>query len=145
METGTIEIKGGVVISEDEFVFRSSRSSGPGGQHVNKVSTRMTVYFDVSGCESLSGQQKRRILNRLKTRCDKFGIVRVTSQRHRSQIANRRAALERLVELLSKALERKRVRRKTAVPRRSREKRLGDKKKRGDLKRLRGRVAGNED
>ena len=83
-----IEIARGVHIREEDLLFEASRSSGPGGQNVNKVSSRITVLFDVSACASLSQQQKAVILRRLKNRSTAGGVIRVTSQEHRSQPAN---------------------------------------------------------
>ena len=132
-----IEITDGVFISEDEFVFKASRSGGPGGQNVNKVNTRITLFFDVAGCAGLSYIQKRRILARLSTRADKNGIIRVVSQKYRTQKANRRPAVERLQELLREAVKTKPVRKKTRVPERARLRRLEEKKRRSMLKRQR--------
>ena len=132
-----IEITDGVFISEDEFVFKASRSGGPGGQNVNKVNTRITLFFDVGGCAGFSEIQKRRILARLSTRADKNGIIRVVSQKYRTQKANRRAAVERLQELLRGALKTRPVRKKTKVPERARLRRLEEKKRRSMLKRQR--------
>lgn len=132
-----IEIKKGIFISEDEFIFKASRSSGPGGQNVNKVSTRVMLLFDVAGCDRFSDSQKTRILKRLKTRANKDGVIRVVSQRYRTQKANRDAARERLVELLRGALARKPVRKKTKVPKAQKERRLEEKKRRGLLKQQR--------
>ena len=132
-----IEITDGVFISEDEFVFKASRSGGPGGQNVNKVNTRITLFFDVAGCASFSEIQKKRILARLSTRVDKNGVIRVVSQKFRTQKANRRTAVERLQELLRGALKTQPVRKKTKVPERARLRRLEDKKRRSILKRQR--------
>ena len=132
-----IEIKNGITISEDSFVYRASRSGGPGGQNVNKVNTRITLFFDVAGCETLTEEQKRLILTRLKTRASKAGVLRVVSQRFRTQKANRDAATKRLIELLQQALTKKRVRKKTRVPARAKQKRLDEKKRRSTLKKLR--------
>jgi ribosome-associated protein len=132
-----IEITDGVFISEDEFVFKASRSGGPGGQNVNKVNTRVTLFFDVAGCAGFSEIQKRRILARLSTRADKDGVIRVVSQKFRTQKANRLTAVERLQELLKGALKTKPVRKKTKVPERARLRRLEEKKRRSMLKRQR--------
>ena len=134
-----IEIIHNISISEDELIFRASRSSGPGGQNVNKVSTRVTLFFDVASCESFSNVQKQRILARLSTRADKNGVIRVTSQKFRTQRANRRAAIERLGELLREALKTRRVRKKTKVPYAAKQRRLEDKKRRSLLKRQRAK------
>ena len=103
-------------IAEEELRFTYSRSSGPGGQNVNRVETRVTLLFDVDASGFLSGSQKRRIGSKLATRINRDGILRVVSQRHRTREGNRRAAVERFRELLTEALRRRRVRRKTGVP-----------------------------
>lgn len=126
-----------VEIPEEKLVFKYSRSGGPGGQNVNKVNTRVTVFFDVANFGSFSDAQKRRILKRLATRADKNGVVRVVSQRYRTQKANRAAAVKRLVELLTEALKKKPVRKKTTVPEYARQKRLKEKKRRSMLKQQR--------
>lgn len=135
-----IKVTDDIAIAEGDVVFKFSRSSGPGGQNVNKVNTRVTLLFDLANCEGLSEEQKRRVGRRLSGRVTKDGILRVVSQRHRTQKANREAALERLVELVRGVLERKRVRKQTSVSRAEREKRLVEKKRRGELKRQRKRV-----
>ncbi len=132
-----IEITKGIFIDEGRLVFKASRSGGPGGQNVNKVNTRITLFFDVAGCDVLSDIQKRRILTRLSTRANKDGAIRVVSQKYRTQKANRRTAVERLQELLREALKTKPVRKKTRVPERARLRRLEEKKRRGMLKRQR--------
>lgn len=132
-----IEITKDVFLDEDELVFKASRSSGPGGQNVNKVNTRVTLFFDVAECEVLSDIQKKRILTRLSTRADTNGIIRVVSQKFRTQKANRRTAVGRLQELLRGALKTKPVRKKTKVPERARLRRLEEKKRRSMLKRQR--------
>ena len=134
-----IEIKEGVFISAEELVFKRSRSSGPGGQNVNKVNTRVTVFFDVSNCQSLSESQKKRILKKLSGRADKNGVIRVASQRHRTQKANQNTAVERLTELLKQALTRKPVRKKTKVPFSAIQRRLEEKKRRSLLKKERSK------
>ncbi len=134
-----IEIKEGVFISAEELVFKRSRSSGPGGQNVNKVNTRVTVFFDVSNCQSLSEAQKKRILKKLASRADKNGMIRVASQRHRRQKANQNATVERLRELLKQALTKKPVRKKTKVPFSAIQRRLEEKKKRSLLKKERSK------
>jgi len=134
-----IEIGEGIFVSEDEFEWRFSRSSGPGGQNVNKVSTRATLFFDVAGCSALNDAQKRRILTKLRTRADKNGRLRVISQKHRTQAANRNAAIEKLAELTTKALIRQKPRKKTRIPYASKQKRLVKKKQRGILKQYRSK------
>jgi ribosome-associated protein len=132
-----IKISRGIFISEDELVFKFSRGGGPGGQNVNKVNTRVTVLFDAANSGSFSDEQKGQILRRLASRADKDGVIRVVSQQYRTQKANRQAAVERLEELLSGALKKKKIRKKTRVPEAAKRERLEKKKRRGFLKRQR--------
>ena len=131
------EIIKGIHIDEGSLGFQASRSSGPGGQNVNKVNTRITVIFNVKACPSFSDDQKSRILGRLRSRATADGMIRVTSQSHRSQAANRNAAIERLFELLRGALTLRPSRKPTAVPYRAKQRRLEKKAKHGSLKKLR--------
>jgi ribosome-associated protein len=132
-----IKIGRGIFISEDELVFKFSRGGGPGGQNVNKVNTRVTVRFDAVNSGSFSDEQKGQILKRLASRADKDSVIRVVSRRYRTQKANRRAAVERLEELLRGALKKKAVRKKTRVPEAAKRERLEKKKRRGFLKKQR--------
>ncbi len=126
-----------IIISDDELVFKFSRSGGPGGQNVNKVSSRVTVLFDAADSKNFSDVQKRQILNRLARRMDKNGVIRITSQKYRTQRANRIAVVERLKELLQEALKKKPLRIKTVAPEHIRRKRLEEKKRRSILKKQR--------
>ncbi len=134
-----IEITDNISIRDDELIFKASRSSGPGGQNVNKVNTRITLFFDVANCESFSDVQKRRILSRLSTRAGKNGLIRVASQKFRTQKANRRAAVERLQQLLAEALKTRPVRKKTKIPYSVKQRRLEEKRRRSLLKRQRAK------
>jgi ribosome-associated protein len=140
-----IEITKNLSIRDDELIFRASRSAGPGGQNVNKVNTRITLFFDVANCESFSDVQKKRILSRLASRADKDGRIRIVSQKFRTQSANRRVAVERLQQLLSDTLKTKLVRKKTKVPYVAKQRRLEQKKRRSQLKQQRAKrnLAGN--
>lgn len=129
-----------LVLPERELTYRSSRSSGPGGQNVNKVETRVTLLFDIPGSAVLDETQKNVIRRQLATRINKRGVLRVVSQRHRTQNANREAARTKLAELLAEALRPRRPRRPTRTPKKARRRRLEEKKRRGELKRRRGRV-----
>jgi len=135
-----VEINEKLTIPDDELSFEFSRSSGPGGQNVNKVSTKVTLLFDVVGSPSLTDEQRSRITSRLGTRITKTGLLRITSQRHRSQRANREATVEKFSELVREALQQQRPRRRTHVPRTARERRIQEKKRRGELKRRRSTV-----
>ncbi len=129
-----------LVLPERELTYRSSRSSGPGGQNVNKVETRVTLLFDITGSAVLDETQKELVRQRLATRINKKGVLRVISQKHRTQNANRETARTKLAELLAEALRPRRPRRRTKTPKKARRRRLEDKKRRGELKRRRGHV-----
>lgn len=140
-----VEIKAGLSIPDDEIEFTFTRSGGPGGQKVNKTSTRVTLLFDVAGSPSLSDGERARIRQRLATRISKDGLLRVISQKYRTQTANRRAAVERFAELVREALRPKRKRRRTRVPEAVREERLRAKRHRSRLKRERSRKCDSDD
>ena len=135
-----IRINSKIQISESELIFKTSRSSGPGGQNVNKVNTRVTVFFDIAASAGFSACQKSRILKKLATRSNKAGLLRVISQKHRTQKMNRNTAVERLVELLQGALKISPARRKTKVPFSEKQKRLQGKKQHSLLKKRRTSV-----
>lgn len=132
-----IEITDDISINEDELVFKVSRSSGPGGQNINKLNTRVTLLFDVHNCGSLSDIQKQQILTSLESRADKNGVLRIVSQKFRTQKANRNAAVARLQELLTDVLKARPVRKRSKVPYAEKQRRLEEKKRRSMLKRQR--------
>jgi ribosome-associated protein len=134
-----IEVTEQLAIPEQELTFTASRSSGPGGQHVNKVSSRVTLYFNVAASPSLSDEQKHRLLTRLATRIGKDGVLRVVAQQSRSQTANRDAAIARFVGLLQEALTPVPVRKKTRVTAAAKQQRLEEKKRHSQLKQQRVR------
>ncbi len=131
------QIAGNISIDPNDLVFKSSRSSGPGGQNVNKLNTRVTLLFDVANSRSLSEQQRELVFAELGSRVDKSGVVRVVSQKFRTQKANRAAALDKLRILLAKALTPRKVRKRTSVPFAARLRRLQDKRQRSLLKQQR--------
>jgi ribosome-associated protein len=128
-----------VEIPQDRLLFKYSRSTGPGGQNVNKVNTKVTVFFDVVNYDVFSDGEKKRILARLATRTNKDGVIHVVSQRFRTQRANRAAAVERLQELLTEALKTRPIRRKTTVPKHIKKKRLEEKRRHSLLKQRRAK------
>jgi len=134
-----IQINHRLSIPDDEIDFTFTRSGGPGGQKVNKTSTRATLLFDVEASPSLTDAERARLRQRLATRISKDGMLRVVSQQYRTQTANRRAALERFVELLQEALKPRRKRKPTRVPSAVREERLKAKRHRSLIKRERSR------
>ena len=125
-------------IPDEELGFTTTRSSRPGGQNVNKVNTRVTVLFNVDRSPALSAEQRELLHERLGSRISREGVLRVSSQRHRTQLANRDAALERLARLLREALSERPERIPVKVPEQVRQRRLEEKRRRGSLKRERG-------
>lgn len=134
-----------IEINEEDLRYAASRSSGPGGQHVNKVNTRIMLWFDLERNTQFSASQKARLREKLSTRLDKLGRLRVASQRYRSQRANREAALVRLQALLEEALKEPAVRVRTRVPRSVIRKRLDEKRQRSVVKRQRAYRPGKEE
>ena len=129
-----LTINPGVSLRRDELRFATSRSSGPGGQNVNKVETRVTLLFDLEASGSLSTDEKELLRERLATRLTRAGILRVVSQRHRTQAANRKAAEERFIELVRDALAQRKPRRRTRKPARVDRERLEGKRQRSQIK-----------
>jgi ribosome-associated protein len=129
-------------ISEGDLCFTFSRAGGPGGQNVNKVNTRVTLWFDVAGSPSLTREEKATLAARLRTRLARDGRLHVSASRFRTQAANRRAAVERFFQLLAEALARKPDRRPTRMSRAAHERRLHAKRERSESKDLRRRSRG---
>jgi ribosome-associated protein len=132
-----LHVRGGVVVPRGELQWRFSRSSGPGGQSVNTTDSRVELRYDVAATTALGPVLRRRALERLADRLVD-GVLTVTASEHRSQLLNRRAAEERLAEVLRDALAPPpRPRRPTRPSRRAEERRLETKRRRGETKRLR--------
>jgi ribosome-associated protein len=120
-----------------ELQFRTSRSSGPGGQNVNKLETRVELLFDVAHSPCIPEHLRQRLLNNLSSRLDSLGVLRVVAQDSRSQWKNKQLAIEKLAALLKSALKVRKKRISTKPTRTAREGRLRKKKVRGETKRLR--------
>ena len=129
-----IEVGDLLRIPTEALEFHAGTSSGPGGQNVNRVRTRVTVCFDVERSRCLSDIQRERIFDRLGARINKDGILKVRSQKYRTQQMNRVAAQERLGELLAAALQAPSPRKKTRTPRVAKERRLEEKRRRSRQK-----------
>lgn len=128
----------GVVIPGRELTVRASRASGPGGQGVNTTDSRVELRWDVRGSAALDEVQRERVLGRLAARLTVDGVLILHADEHRSQHRNRDAARARLRDLVADALVPPRPRRPTRRTRASVERRLSDKRRRGERKRERG-------
>jgi len=128
------------VIPAADLQIEAVRSSGPGGQNVNKVATKVELRFDLRGTQALAPAVKGRLRALAGKRVDADGRIRVISQRTRDQSRNREDALEKLAEMIRAALVPPRPRRPTRPTRASKARRLDDKRKQSSKKRLRGRV-----
>ena len=124
-------------IGAEELELSASRSSGPGGQHVNTTDSRIQVRWDLRRSNALTPDEKERVGQRLASRLTQDGILVLACDVHRSQRRNREEVLARLATMVRQALHRPRPRKPTAVPRGIREKRLQQKRARADLKRTR--------
>jgi ribosome-associated protein len=122
-----------------ELDFRASRSGGPGGQHVNTSSTRVEVWWDVGASPSLSEAQRQRLLSRLASRLDNAGRLRLVSSTSRSQLRNREDAIERLCEVVARALAVPKPRKRTKPSRAAKAARVDAKRRRSAVKRDRRR------
>jgi ribosome-associated protein len=140
-----LEVRPGLRIPEDELAEQVSRASGPGGQKVNKTSSRVTLRWSIAGSNVLSERQRERLLARLGTRVTRDGVLVLHAQRSRSQASNREQARARLVELVRAALREPAPRRPTAPTRGSRERARAAKRHRSARKRQRARVERDEE
>lgn len=131
-----LDLGEGLIVPAGALRASTSRSGGPGGQHVNKVATKVTIELDLD-LLPLPEDRKEQVRERLGGRVTGAGILRVTSQSERSQLANRDRALARMEELLREALEEPKTRKRTRPPKAQKQKRLEEKKRRGELKKLR--------
>ena len=137
MNDNVVRITDNVSIPISELHFRFARSSGPGGQHVNRSATQVELLFDVANSPSLDEVQRQRVLSKLKSRIDKEGILHLVSQEARSQLRNREEVVERFQELMREALHVPKRRRPTRPTRAARERRLEEKRRRSEIKRHR--------
>lgn len=126
-----------IEIPQSELTFKASRSSGPGGQNINKLNTKVAVTLDIKDCGCLDSRQKEIILKKLAGRLTKDGRLIVESQKFRTQKANRDYAVEKLTSLLENALKKQKSRKPTKPTFTAVEKRLKHKKSRSILKQQR--------
>jgi ribosome-associated protein len=137
MDGESIRVTRSVTIPRSEIAYRYSRSRGPGGQHAQKTDTRVEASFDVAASHALTEVQKKRVTAR------GGPVLRAISQDERSQVRNRELATERVVEALREALRVPRKRRPTMPGKKAVERRLEQKRRRGEVKRLRRRPEGD--
>jgi ribosome-associated protein len=137
MDAESIRVTRSVVLPLAEIELRTSRSSGPGGQHAQKSETRVEAVFDVEASRALTDVQKRRVAAR------RGPVLRAVAQDERSQARNRELAVERLVEQLRQALRVERKRVPTKPTEASRKRRLEEKRRRAQTKRLRREPPGD--
>ncbi|TAL57568.1 MAG: aminoacyl-tRNA hydrolase [Bacteroidetes bacterium] len=125
---------------EPEIYFKTSRSSGSGGQNVNKVSTKVELNFDVAQSKLLTEEQRQIIFSKLSNRINKAGILKITVQETRSQFENKEIALKKFRTLITFAFHKPKKRIRTNVSKRTKEKRLQNKKKHSEIKKGRSRI-----
>jgi ribosome-associated protein len=139
-----IPISASVFLDERDISVRYHRAGGPGGQHVNKVETAAQLRFQVTGYSTLTPSQRERLRELAGRRLNDADEILLEASRHRSRERNREEAMARLVDLLRRAAQPRRVRQTTRVPAGEKRRRLEDKRERAALKRQRGRPAPSE-
>ena len=135
-----LEITPGVSIPDSDLSYSFVRASGPGGQNVNKVSSAVQLRFDMEGCTALSESVKNRLRGLAGRRLTDDGAILIIARNQRSQDHNRREALERLTDLVQRALVVPKTRKATKPTRASKERRLEGKTRKQQTKRQRSRV-----
>ncbi|MEP7135011.1 MAG: alternative ribosome rescue aminoacyl-tRNA hydrolase ArfB [Chloroflexota bacterium] len=132
-----LEITPSFFIDEHELQFDYIRASGPGGQNVNKTATAVQLRFDIVNSPALASDTRGRLIRLAGYRVNTDGVLIIEAKRFRTQEQNRKDALQRFTELVRKALVKPKARRKTKPTAASKVKRLGSKKRKGEIKRLR--------
>jgi ribosome-associated protein len=135
-----IHINTHLTIPIGELRYQFTRSSGPGGQHVNKTSTQVELLFDVAHSPSLTDAQRQRILHKLKNAIDQDGVLHLNEQSERSQYQNKQQAIEKFKSLITAALRIPKPRRATRPTKASKEKRITGKKQRSEVKKFRKKI-----
>jgi len=133
-----LEITNAIWLDESELHFDFIRASGPGGQNVNKVASAVQLRFDVVNSPSLPEEARNRLLHQARNRINEEGILLIEAKQYRTLEQNRQEAIDRLVEWIRRAAERPKERRKGRVPPAEKLRRLEAKRRRSEIKRLRG-------
>jgi ribosome-associated protein len=131
-------------IPRAEVSYRASRAGGPGGQHVNTSSTRIELWWNVRESGAPTPDQRGLLKERLGHRLDQEGWLRLVEAGSRSQLRNRETVTARFLTLIDQSLRPKRVRKPTKIPKAEKQRRLESKRQRASVKRLRGKVRGDE-
>ncbi|MFA7626716.1 MAG: alternative ribosome rescue aminoacyl-tRNA hydrolase ArfB [Candidatus Kapaibacterium sp.] len=132
-----------IILNEDDVEFKFSRSSGPGGQNVNKVESAVTLKFNVMG-SSIPEDIKKRILESGDKRINSEGCLLISSGESRSQLMNRKTAIDKLINFLRDISKTKRKRIKTQISKSAKEERIASKKHRSEVKKQRARISKND-
>lgn len=138
-------IKNGLIIPEDELEITTSRSSGAGGQHVNKTDTRITIRWNIKNSSALSNEQKQYVLEKLQARITQDGVLIIHNSESRSQQQNKKNALRNLAIIIREALHVPKKRIATKISKKLKEARLKSKIHRGTIKKIRSKKIVNED
>lgn len=131
---------GALVIPEAELHYRATPGGGPGGQHVNRSATRIELWWNLETSRAPSVAQRALLRDRLASRLDQEGWLRLIESKSRSQLRNREAVTERLRALLARSVMPRKARKRTGVPAAEKRRRLEAKRQRAEVKRLRGKV-----
>jgi ribosome-associated protein len=134
----------GTSIPEHEIEITTSRGGGPGGQHVQKTSTRITVRWNVKNTSALTDEQKARVLEKLGSKVTSDGDIIIHNSESRSQLHNKKMALAQLVRAINKGLHVPKKRMKTKISHQAKESRFAEKKHRGEIKKMRSKKFENE-
>ena len=124
----------------NEIIFSASRSSGAGGQNVNKVNTKVTLKFDVKNSQHLTEEEKEILLKKLSTRLTNDGVLILSSQEKRSQLQNKEAVISKFEKIIAKAFEKKKARKATKPSKGAVQERIKEKKQRSEKKQWRQKI-----